>query len=204
MVVMLPANHLEPGVVQAQSRATTGVLDVGLYPGGTDERCAELAAGLERSRLSCRPDPAVMRLKYAKLLDNLSNALAVCSAPREAGDLARAARQEAIRCYRAAGIEWTSEEDFSARRGTLIQPGPIAGQGRSGGSSWQSLARGTGNIEADYLNGEIFLLGRLHGVPTPVNRALQLAANQLAREGKPPGTLAVAELRARVEALSRA
>ena len=29
-----------------------------------------------------------------------------------------------------------------------------------GGSSWQSIKRGTGNIEADYLNGEIVQLGR--------------------------------------------
>jgi len=30
---------------------------------------------------------------------------------------------------------------------------------------------GDRNIEADWLNGEIVLLGRLHGVPTPVKRA---------------------------------
>ena len=48
----------------------------------------------------------------------------------------------------------------------------IGGRRRGGGSSWQSLARGTGTIETDYLNGEIVLLGRLHGVPTPVNLGL--------------------------------
>jgi lysophospholipase L1-like esterase len=35
------------------------------------------------------------------------------------------------------------------------------------------LARATGSIETDYLNGEIAMLGRLHGVPTPVNALLQ-------------------------------
>ena len=54
--------------------------------------------------------------------------------------------------------------------------------GHKGSSSWQSLARGTGSIEADYLNGEITLLGRLHGVPTPVNAMLQDVANDMARE----------------------
>jgi 2-dehydropantoate 2-reductase len=74
------------------------------------------------------------------------------------------------------------------RRGDLLQPQPINGQPRSGGSSWQSLARGTGSIEADYLNGEIVLLGRLHGVPTPVNELARQLANKAAREGTPPGT----------------
>ena len=42
---------------------------------------------------------------------------------------------------------------------------------------------GSGSIETDYLNGEIVLLGRLHGVPTPVNALLQqLSAQWLASE----------------------
>jgi 2-dehydropantoate 2-reductase len=65
---------------------------------------------------------------------------------------------------------------------------------RGGGSSWQSLARGTGSIETDFLNGEIVMLGRLHGVPTPANAAMQRIANRLARDGTLPGTMAVAEI----------
>jgi 2-dehydropantoate 2-reductase len=48
----------------------------------------------------------------------------------------------------------------------------------SRGSSWQSLQRCTGDIETDYLNREIVLLGRLYGVLTPANELMQ----QLARE----------------------
>ena len=59
---------------------------------------------------------------------------------------------------------------------------------RPGGSSWQSLARGVGTIETDYLNGEIVLLGRLHGVPIPANAALQAHAREMARSGAGPGT----------------
>ncbi|TIV13020.1 MAG: ketopantoate reductase family protein, partial [Mesorhizobium sp.] len=36
----------------------------------------------------------------------------------------------------------------------------------------QSIVRGTGSLETDFLNGEIVLLGRLHGMATPVNSAL--------------------------------
>jgi hypothetical protein len=50
------------------------------------------------------------------------------------------------------------------------------------------------SIETDYLNGEITLLGRVHGVPTPVNDLLQRLASQMAREGKPPGSMAVEEV----------
>ena len=69
-----------------------------------------------------------------------------------------------------------------------------ANRSRPGASSWQSLARGTGSIEADYLNGEIVLLGRLFGVPTPVNLLLQQLAAAAAREGDRPGSLEVDEL----------
>ena len=59
---------------------------------------------------------------------------------------------------------------------------------RAGGSTWQSLQRGTGSIETDYLTGEIVLLGRLHGVPTPANRALQAIATRMALTGEPPAS----------------
>lgn len=61
-------------------------------------------------------------------------------------------------------------------------------QRRAGGLSWQSLQRGTGTIETDHLTGEIVLLGRLHGIPTPANRALQYLAAEMARTGEPPAS----------------
>ena len=42
-------------------------------------------------------------------------------------------------------------------------------------------------IETDQLNGEVVLLGRLHGVPTPVNELLRRLAGADARAGLPPG-----------------
>jgi 2-dehydropantoate 2-reductase len=76
-----------------------------------------------------------------------------------------------------------------ARRGDLLRMHAIDGDRWQGGSSWQSLARGAGSIETDYLNGEIVLLGRLHGVPTPVNELLQRLAREAAAAGRPPGTM---------------
>jgi 2-dehydropantoate 2-reductase len=75
----------------------------------------------------------------------------------------------------------------------------IPGAPRGGGSSWQSLARGTGSIETDYLSGEISLLGRTHGVRTPVNALMQRLSAQFAAEKLAPGSLPIGELAELVE-----
>jgi 2-dehydropantoate 2-reductase len=73
------------------------------------------------------------------------------------------------------------------QRITEVNYRPVGGTNRGGGSSWQSLTRGTGDIESDYLNGEIVLLGRLYGVATPVNELLQRRANHAAFTHGDPG-----------------
>jgi 2-dehydropantoate 2-reductase len=196
MVVWLPATYLEPGVVFNEAVPVGGVLDLGRYPEGVDDLATQIAADLSRSGFSSRPDPHIMRWKYTKLLSNIRNALqAVCGYEAQAPDLVRALREEALACYRAAGIDFVPEEELRQRVSSAIRVTDVEGHSRQGGSSWQSLARGLRSIEADFLNGEIVLLGALHGVPTPYNRLLQRLANQLAREGKPPGSVKIAELR---------
>ena len=53
-------------------------------------------------------------------------------------------------------------------------------------------------MEVDYLNGEIVLLARLHGVPTPVNELLQRATHEAAAAGTAPGSIPAADLLARL------
>ena len=72
----------------------------------------------------------------------------------------------------AAGIDVASADEDRARRDGGFTIGEVDGVPRGGGSTWQSLERGVGSVEVDTLNGEVVLLGRLHGVPTPVNRTL--------------------------------
>ncbi|MGI8927374.1 MAG: ketopantoate reductase family protein [Tepidiformaceae bacterium] len=197
--VMLPATHLEPGVVQANSAPTSGILDTGRYPSGSDSFIERWTADLETASFSATPEPRIMRRKYTKLLMNLGNALqAICGAEADGRDILRRARDEAITCYRAAGIDWASDDEDRQRRAGMLKIAPIRGATRGGGSSWQSLARGRTTIEADYLNGEICYLGRLHGVPTPVNSLLQHEANRAAREGRQPGSTTVTELLAKL------
>ena len=136
-----------------------------------------------------------MRWKYRKLLMNLANAVeALCGPEGRFSPLAREAQREGKEALAAAGIAVASSEEDRERRGDYLQMSPTSSGEWQGGSSWQSLARGAGSIEADFLNGEIVLEGALHGVPTPVNALLQRLASRAAAEGAPPGSWSVEEL----------
>jgi 2-dehydropantoate 2-reductase len=196
MLVFLPATLLEPGRVMMHGGRPGGVLDAGRYPNGVDPLIEEVTADLTRSGFSARPDANVMRLKYGKLLLNLGNAVQALFGPdTAAGDIVRRVRDEAIACLEAAGIDFSPPSE-SGKRAAVIQRGEIEGHPHRGGSTWQSLARGSGRVETDYLNGEIAVLGALHGVPTPYNRALQRLADEAAREGLPPGCYTIDDLTA--------
>ena len=201
MLVKVPATFLVPGKVQTEAEDVTGILDAGCYPAGTDPCIEKVTRALSASRFSARPDPRVMRLKYAKLLQNLKNSLVALCGPvpdSEERTVLEMVRREAVECFRAAGIEWASRDEYDARSGDLVRIVPVDGRDRPGGSSWQSVARRTGNIETDYLNGEIVLLGRLHGIATTANLVLQRLANRLIREGGEPGSWSVESIRSMI------
>jgi 2-dehydropantoate 2-reductase len=190
-VVMLPAAHLEAGTIEAYGAETTGHIDIGRYPEGVDRRCEEICAALSASRLESHAVADVMRLKYAKLLLNLTNAVgALFAASERRRELSEQVAAEGRAVLDAAGVSYVAREisDIEARwRRWGVRD--IDGRSRAGSSTWQSLARGTGALETDYLNGEIVLLGRLHGVPTPLNERLCELAAMAARERRAPGTL---------------
>ena len=197
--VVLPAEHLEPGVVVANAAPTTGILDIG--------RCA--AAGSTTPRVAIADGVLVVDLRVGAA--RRRHALEVRQAPQQPRQRdRRAARERRAAESPAASRTGTRRGRGGARGGRASRSrrarrtpragatsfrwrGPAAGV-RAGSSSWQSLARGTGAIETDYLNGEIVLLGRLHGVPTPVNAALQRLANDAARRGVAPGTTPVEDV----------
>lgn len=191
MCVMMPAVHLEAGSVRLYAAPVPGNLDVGRYPSGRDDVAEGIGAALTAAGFSSLAVPDVMRWKYTKLLLNLGNAIqALCGAGNRGGELYQRARDEGEAALTAAGIEWASSDEDRERRRTLtVPPPPDTAAARPGGSSWQSLARSTGSIETDFLNGEIVLLGRRFGVATPVNEALQRLAAVAARERWAPGRL---------------
>ena len=200
--VMCPASHLEPGVVLQHSVPAPGMLDVGRYPSGLDDRVTKMAAGFRAGGFDSVERPDVMRWKYRKLIMNLGNAVQALFAPGEAGDLMKRLAAEGEECLRAAGIDFASADEDRARRADILQIKPIEGHPYGGGSTWQSLERGSGSVETDYLNGEIGLLGRLHGVPTPLNDRLQRVTAEAAARKDRPGRLTAADVGALLGPLS--
>ena len=197
--VMLPAQLLESGVVDAAGSPHNAILDIGCYPTGLDDAARSLSAAFEASGLASRPDPAIMRSKYTKLLMNLQNPLDALVADRASWkDIYSRARAEAEACLAAAGIDYASDEEEQARRRGVMEMRRVPGRQRGGGSTWQTFVRGGRTTEVDWLNGEIVLLGRLHGVPTPVNAMLQTVARQAALDGRPARSFTAAELDALV------
>jgi 2-dehydropantoate 2-reductase len=197
LCVMMPATHLEPGIVEIRNGPVRGVLDLGRYPSGVDDTAATIAAALRRAGFASEAHPAIMTRKYRKLLANLGNAIdAAVGADGRRSFLAEAARREAWTCFDASGIDVGSEDEDKSRRAPLTESGASRPGRASGSSSWQSLARGSPTIEAGYLNGEIVLLGRLHGIATPVNEWLADLAVDLARRRASPASMSVAELEA--------
>ena len=200
--VMCPASHLEPGVVLQHSVPTPGMLDVGRYPDGVDGATERMAVAFRAGAFDSVERDVVMRWKYRKLIMNLGNAVQALFAHGEAGDIAKRAQAEGEECLLAAGIDFASSAEDKERRADFLQIKPIDGHTYGGGSTWQSLERGTGSVESDFLNGEIGLIGRLHGVATPVNDLLQsLMAEAAARQDR-PGRLSADAFAARLAARS--
>ncbi|MHB1486300.1 MAG: ketopantoate reductase family protein [Acidimicrobiales bacterium] len=197
--VACPTSHLEPGVVRAWSTPVTGLLDIGRYPSGYDELAEAVAGDLSSATFSSKAIGDIRRWKHRKLLTNLGNAIeAICGPPARQGSLAEVVTREGKAVLDTAGLEYATADEDRVRRGDFLRLGRIKGESRPGGSSWQSLKRATGDIETDYLNGEIVLLGRLHGVATPANELLTGLARHMASGRRSPGTIPEAELLGRL------
>jgi 2-dehydropantoate 2-reductase len=199
--VMLPATHLEPGRVEASGVPYPALLDVGRYPSGVDAVAERVAIDLSKAGFLSTPRAEIMRWKYAKLLRNLGNAIEALTghdmddaALELVDDLVQRLDAEGRAVLAAAGIDVVGNDEWREYRQDQVQIAAVDGVERAGGSSWQSLTKGSGSIEADFLNGEIGLLGRLHGVATPVNDMLQAQANAFARDRRPAGSVHPATL----------
>ena len=170
VTVMMPATFAVPGEVAAFSTPRHGIFDIGRFPAAATPTTRRWRRRWRRPASPPSSSPDVMASKYGKLLMNLHN---IVEAALGRGRGSQADRRAAPR--RGRGGAGGGRHRLARRRRRRSAPrradAPAAGRGveRTGGSSTQSLARGTGSIETDWLNGEIVLLGRLHGVPTPAN-----------------------------------
>ena len=200
MVVVLPAGHLTAGTVIHTAEYPGGLLDVGRFPAGIDQTCTQIASDLESAGFQCTPDSQVMRWKYAKLLQNLGNALQVLlGLDTHYGDLPKQLKLEAVTCFEVAGIKWASRQEtrnhFQAV--TISQEQTT----RSGGSTWQGVIRGNQSVETPFLNGEISYLGRIHGIATPANDTITALTQAMLKENKPAGSSTLSDIEHAIKAI---
>ena len=203
-LVAMPATFLVPGEVIASAAPLSGCLHSGRYPGGSDAIATEVCAALAGSHFHAEPSTDAMALKYRKLILNLGNGVEVIvgrsawAAGGELGEFVEHVRQEAAACYEAAGIAAVLPADYVSRVTSHYRAQDVGGEARSASSTLQSVLRGHQTTEVDYLNGEIELIGRLHGVPTPYNSVVREVATRMAATKAQPGSVSLEELRAMV------
>lgn len=199
--VWMPAVLVAPGEVVVRCAPVHAILHTARYPAAvsTDADDALLAAiAQEWGRAGIEvPRPAdVMPWKYRKLLGNLGNAVQALLGDGGGGsEVIDAARAEAEDLYEAAGIETNSEESERASREALQTRDVPGAPAQMGGSTWQSLQRGTGSAETDYLNGEIVAIAHRLGRDAPVNAALARLVRAAVGSGARPGATTPDELR---------
>ena len=190
--VMLPAEYRRPDETLLFGTPRRGIFDMGRYPRGTDDADRALAKILDAAGIASFVTDDVMVCKYGKLLVNLGNIVeAALGRGTDAGQITKALRSEGREVLEAAGVSYIDVGGNDPRRSTLLNIVEIDGITRIGSSTSQSLARGAGRIETDYLNGEIALLARLHGLPAPANTFAARLATRLARDGAEPGSVTV-------------
>lgn len=191
---------VDPGAILSYTGDCWAILDIGRYPAGNDGRGKMIAADLNGAGFSSAASDDIMYWKRAKLVLNTMNASqASCESREAAQEFMAMTVDEARRCMAAAGLAFASIEEVRERAKDLVMTA-IDGEISPGGSTFQSLARGNATTEADYLNGEIAMLGRLHGVPTPANAALQALMRRMSREHIPPRSISSDEIRALIAA----
>ena len=193
VLVLAPGSHSEPGVVETDAAPASGIFDLGRYPAGVDGAAERLADALCSSTYLSDARPDIMAWKYAKLLGNLANGVGALAGNDATGsELVEAVRSEGERVLGAAGIPFVTREEFRARALQLErQPVP-----RLGNSTVQSLFRRTAQVETDYLNGEIVLLAREHGLEAPLNGHIQRLMRHAVAERRGPGSMRYEELAA--------
>ncbi len=200
--VWMPVVHLEPGEVIIRSTPRSGMLHLGRVPARTDDAdrafLASVATDLDAANFDAPLPHDVMRWKYRKLISNLGNVFQALVARN--GDwrpLVAGAEAEATRILDAAGISYVGSHEERAARAAGFTMKPVPGvPAFVGGSTWQSLVRGTGNVETDFLNGEIVAIAHRIGLEAPVNALLARLGREAALTGRQPGELSAGDLAA--------
>lgn len=199
LCVWVPAVHLVPGEVLLRAAPTSGMFHLGAMT-AVDNREQGLLEQIQSDwsnasfKIALQED--VMQWKYRKLLNNLGNSFqALIGSNGDCSQLIKAARDEACGVLEAAGIDLVSDETEAAARADSFTVRPVPGEPvEMGGSTWQSLARGTKNIETDYLNGEIVSIAHRHGMSAPINAKIASISRTASSAGQLPGEISAEQI----------
>jgi 2-dehydropantoate 2-reductase len=182
--IAIAASFTTPGeIVSPSLPPAVGAVWLGRYPSGLDDLARSLVDDLSHAGFSARAVDDVRLAKAAKLLGNVGNGLDLIEGDDAwRAEARRALRDEALSVLDAAGIAPPEGTLDVAASGMQVLP--VEGHVSGRLSTWQSFARGTSS-EIDYLNGEIVLLARKHGIAAPINERLQhlLADPEVRRSG---------------------
>jgi 2-dehydropantoate 2-reductase len=211
VMVLIGAKRLVPGEVVHTGNGPVGI---GTYPVGLSQAAHHVAAALQETDLPVYTTEHITRAKWNKLLINLNNAtLGLTGLATQEATTDAAARlwmadvwDEGARVLQAAGIAYEGppgmgaiEDRIRELRDSPAPPYVPVDDERTGRSSlWQDLYHRRGQVEAEYLNGEIVRLGRQCGVPTPYNSLLLDLITAMAVIRALPGTHTVQQLRERL------
>lgn len=192
--VWCPVVHIEPGEVIVRSWPVVGQFHVARWPASIStaqdsDFLAALQTSWSEAGINIRLPEDVAPWKYNKLLLNLNNVIGALSQPgADVGWLRDAVIREGEDVLRRLRIEFVPFETSTAARVDGPTPRSVPGfDSAPGDSTSQSLHRRTGDVETDYLNGEIVRLAHRAGTSAPVNAALTRAARAAANGGRSPG-----------------
>jgi 2-dehydropantoate 2-reductase len=211
IMVLIGAKRLVPGEVVHTGNGPVGI---GTYPAGLSQAAHNVAAALNETDLPVYTTKHIGRAKWHKLLLNLNNAtLGLTGLATQEATADTAARlwmadvwEEGAGVLQAAGIAYTGPPGLGAiedhirelRHNTLPPSIPVDDERTGRSSLWQDLYHRRGQVEAEYLNGEIVRLGCQYGVPTPYNSLLLELSTEMAVTRALPGAYTVQQLRERI------
>ncbi|MFB8003832.1 ketopantoate reductase family protein [Nocardia sp. NPDC056000] len=200
-VFLISAQHTRTGEVRVGGHPYIGGALAGiastLTPEFAEQALKTFTTDLHDANFLIKQVTDIHSYKAAKIVHSVRNGVEVLAGDRKTKDaVGQALSAEARFVLTAAGFDPANtaalildpaQGHFSERSGVTA--------GRQ--STWQSFARGTPTNEVDYLNGEISLLARLHGIPAPLNTGLQQLLGRATHAGGGldlPGIDTLAEL----------
>jgi 2-dehydropantoate 2-reductase len=196
---IVPVSYLEPGHVVCLTSPKAGFFQVGALATRLAED-AELVSGIvadfNAAGYLAKSYDDITLTKNLKLLHGILNGVDVLDGtPDEKAALSRALVAEAQTVFLEAGIASEFPEgpdpgvDIRGSFGNAALTDPRAPRR----STWQSFARGV-STEVDFLNGEIVLIARRHGLAAPLNERLQRVLGVSHSLGEQPQTRHVSDV----------